>query len=157
MKIHIRKADISQLDVIIEWRIKVLKEVFFLPDDYDMTLLYNESRCYYKKNLLNEMHTTVFAYNGNNIIGCGSICYQNELPSPDNLNGKCGYLMNIYTIPEYRKKGVGKKIVEFLTQDARSRNICKLSLESSSLGEKLYLSTGFKKNSSFYIKYLNEA
>ena len=34
------------------------------------------------------------------IIGCGGICYQSELPSPENLSGINGYLMNIYTLPE---------------------------------------------------------
>ena len=39
------------------------------------------------------------------IIGCGGICYQSELPSPENLSGINGYLMNIYTLPGMRVHG----------------------------------------------------
>ena len=39
------------------------------------------------------------------IIGCGGICCQSELPSPENLSGINGYLMNIYTLPGMRVHG----------------------------------------------------
>ena len=50
-----------------------------------------------------------FAYVGNEIVGCGGICLYQEMPSPDNPSGGCAYLMNIYTRPEFRGQGVGKK------------------------------------------------
>lgn len=62
--------------------------------------------------------------------------------------------MNIYTLPEYRRMGVGRQIVEFLIRDAINHNICKLSLESSDIAENLYHNMNFEKNTHFYLKYL---
>lgn len=154
MDVKIRKAELTELSLIMEWRMRVLKEVFCLPENTDMTELYEENEAYYRKHLQDGTHTAVFACTGKNIIGCGGICYQMEMPSPDNKNGKCGYLMNIYTLPKYRGQGVGKEIISFLEQDAKKRDICKLSLESSDIAEKLYQSADFQKAEHFYLKYM---
>lgn len=154
MEIKIRRAELPELSLIMEWRMRVLREVFCLPEDTDMTELYSENEQYYREHLQDGTHTAVFAYEGETIIGCGGICYQTEMPSPDNPNGKCGYLMSIYTLPEYRRMGVGREIVSFLIKDAQLKNVKKLSLESSEMAEKLYQSTGFLRNEHFYLKYL---
>lgn len=154
MEIKIRRAELPELSLIMEWRMRVLREVFCLPEDTDMTELYSENEQYYREHLQDGTHTAVFVCAGERIIGCGGICYQTEMPSPDNPNGKCGYLMNIYTLPEYRRMGVGREIVSFLIKDAQLKNVKKLSLESSEMAEKLYQSTGFLRNEHFYLKYL---
>ena len=154
MEIKIRRAELPELSLIMEWRMRVLREVFCLPEDTDMTELYSENEQYYREHFQDGTHTAVFACAGERIIGCGGICYQTEMPSPDNPNGKCGYLMNIYTLPEYRRMGVGREIVSFLIKDAQLKNVKKLSLESSEMAEKLYQSTGFLRNEHFYLKYL---
>ncbi len=154
MEIKIRRAELPELSLIMEWRMRVLREVFCLPEDTDMTELYSENEQYYREHLRDGTHTAVFACAGERIIGCGGICYQTEMPSPDNPNGKCGYLMNIYALPEYRRMGVGREIVSFLIKDAQLKNVKKLSLESSEMAEKLYQSKGFLINEYFYLKYL---
>ncbi len=154
MDIAVKKAALTELPVIMEWRMRVLKEVFHLPENADMSALYAENESYYREHLRNDTHTACFAYLEETIVGCGGICYQAEMPSPDNPSGRCGYLMNIFTLPEYRGKGAGKAIVAFLEADARQRGIGKLSLESSDIGESLYRSMGFKKNDHFYLKYM---
>ena len=103
------------------------------------------NEAYYKTHLSDATHTACFALNEENgeIIGCGGICYQKEMPSPDNLTGTNGYLMNIYTLPEYRGKGVGRKIIEFLIEDAKRRGTEKIYLESSKGAKHLYEEIGF--------------
>lgn len=125
MEIQIRIAELPELSLIMEWRMRVLKEVFCLPEDTDMTEPCSVNEQYYREHLQDSTHTAVFACVGERIIGCGEICYQTEMPSPDNPNGKCGYLMNIYTLPEYRRMGVGREIVSFLIKDAQLKS-CRL-------------------------------
>lgn len=83
------------------------------------------------------------ACQGEDIIGCGGICLYQEMPSPDNFSGHCAYLMNIYTCPEFRGRGVGEMIVRWLVGQAVQRNITKIYLETSKPGRKLYEKTGF--------------
>ena len=90
-------------------------------------------------------HTACFAIEDETgrIVGCGGICYQKEMPSPDNLSGTNGYLMNIFSLPEWRGQGIGRKIIEFLIQDAQSRGTEKIYLESSEMAKNLYYEIGF--------------
>jgi len=145
MEIEIVKAGLADLPLLIEWRMRVLREVFLLPKDTDTALLERANRQYYERHLREESHTACFAKEKGTVIGCGGICYQEELPSPDNSGGFCGYLMNIYTLPEYRRAGVGREIVKFLIRDARERNVEKIYLESSDAGRRLYQELGFSE------------
>lgn len=151
MNIEIKRADLNDLETLIKWRITVLKEVFELPEDYDLTVLKSENRLYYQEQLNTGGHIACFAYNGEKIVGCGGVCIYSEMPSPDNPSGKCAYLMNIYTAPEWRKNGVGKRIVEWLVDKARNLKITKIYLETSDAGRELYKSLGFGDMNGFMI------
>ncbi len=147
MEIEIVKAALEDLPLLMEWRMRVLREVFSIPEDADTTLLEQANHQYYEHYLRENSHTACFAKESGTgiIIGCGGICYQAEMPSPDNINGSCGYLMNIYTLPEYRRAGVGRKIVKFLIRDAKDRKVGKIYLESSDSGRRLYQELGFSE------------
>ena len=145
MEITIKKIGIESLNLLMDWRKKVLSEVFALNDIENHTELILNNENYYKNHLTDGTHTAFFAINDdtNEIIGCGGICYQDEMPSPDNMTGKNGYLMNIYIEPKYRKCGAGKKIIETLILDAKENNACKIYLESSDIAKNLYEEIGF--------------
>ena len=100
MEIQIRQATIQDLNVLMQWRMEVLHEVFSIPSERSVTELESENRRYYQTELPQGGHIACFAYVGEEIVGCGGICLYHEMPSPDNLNGKCAYLMNIYTRPQ---------------------------------------------------------
>lgn len=143
MNIEIRKAEISDLDLLLKWRMTVLREVFSIPADYPTEDLEQENRQYYQVAIPAGTHIACFAYAGNQIVGCGGVCIYQEMPSPDNTTGNCAYLMNIYTYPKVRKQGVGEAIVNWLVNQAIQRNISKIYLETSEAGKKLYEKIGF--------------
>ena len=112
MNVSVRKASLSELDLLMEWRMRVLAEVFSDSERPDLESIRKNNERYYKEHLGDDTHTACFAADEENgtIIGCGGICYQQEMPSPDNLSGTNGYLMNIYTIPELRSAGIGRRL-----------------------------------------------
>jgi len=143
MNIEIKKAHLTDLETLIEWRMTVLREVFSLPSEEPAKQLEDKNRLYYETALPSGEHTACFACCENKIIGCGGICFYQEMPSPDNPDGNCAYLMNIYTSPEFRRLGAGKKIVNWLIQQARQKGIAKIYLETSECGRSLYQELGF--------------
>lgn len=76
-------------------------------------------------------------------IACGSICLHDELPSPDNPSGKCAYLMNMYTRPEFRGQGVAGAVVEWVIDQARKAGAGKIYLETTPAGRGVYERAGF--------------
>ncbi len=145
MKLSVKKSTLAQLDLLLQWRMRVLEEVFSDSESPDWESIRKNNESYYREHLANETHTACFVLDEDtdSIIGCGGICYQSEMPSPDNLTGTNGYLMNIYTLPEYRGQGVGKQIVEFLIADAKEKGTEKIYLESSKVAKHMYEELGF--------------
>ena len=145
MNVSVRRAGLADLDMLMEWRMRVLSEVFPADKGDDRAQIRKNNEAYYREHLADGTHTACFAYDADSdeIVGCGGICYQSEMPSPDNLTGTNGYLMNIYVLPKCRGEGVGRKIVEFLLMDAKTQGVEKIYLESSEMAKGLYRGLGF--------------
>ncbi len=143
MKIEIRKAELSDLELLLKWRMTVLREVFAIPADSPTEELEQENRRYYRTAIPAGSHIACFAYADHQIVGCGGMCIYREMPSPDNPDGRCAYLMNIYTRLEVRKQGVGEIIINWLVGQATTRGISKIYLETSEAGKSLYEKIGF--------------
>lgn len=145
------RATEKDLERLVELRLEVIREVFRLPDDADLSNLEATNREYYVGELPTEGHIACFAMAEDDIAACGGVCLYREMPSPDNPSGKCGYLMNIYVRPRFRHKGVGKDIVKWLINEARSRGVTKIFLETTDPGRQLYADLGFKEMEGYLI------
>lgn len=53
--------------------------------------------------------------------------------------------MNMYTDPEYRRRGIALRTLDRLVSDARERGITSISLEATEMGRPLYEKYGFVK------------
>ena len=60
------------------------------------------------------------------------------------MTGKEAYIMNMYTKPKWRKKGIGSAILEKLIDEARNRGIEAIKLHATPKGRPLYEKFGFK-------------
>ena len=128
------------LKTLMEWRREVISEVFGEEAD---SLLMKENEDYYRRHITDGTHLAYIASFDGQEAGCGAICLSDELPSPDNPTGKCGYLMNIYVRNNFREHGVGHAIVKKLIEEAQNRGCKKIYLETTAIGRRLYESLGF--------------
>ncbi len=147
--VEIRRATLKDLDTLLHWRITVIRDVFRLPEDYDTGLLEKENLAYYQNALSDGGHIACFALLDGNVVGCGGICFQTEMPSPDNPSGQCAYLMNVYTEPSSRRKGIGRAVVGWLIQRAKEKGAGKIYLEATEAGAGLYSGLGFRRAAGF--------
>ena len=140
---EIKRAQLSDLELLLKWRITVLREVFSITDESVIPELERQNRAYYQTALPAGEHIACFACDNGEIVGCGGVCLYSEMPSPDNQNGKCAYIMNIYVAPEYRRKNIGKAIVTWLLEQEEVKRSGKVYLETSENGRMLYTSLNF--------------
>ena len=143
MDIKIRKAELTDIELLMKWRMRMLHEVFDISDNDPAEELEQANRIYYQSALQAGRHIACFACQGEDIIGCGGICLQQEMPSPDNPSGRCGYLMNIYVRPKHRHQGHARDMVDWLMDQARAWGAEKIWLEASEEGRPLYETLGF--------------
>ena len=59
------------------------------------------------------------------------------------MNGRTGYILNMFTVKEYRKHGIGSLLFEKLIKEAKKRNLDKIELHATKDGEPIYRQFGF--------------
>lgn len=148
MNIEIKRLTVADMDLLLDLRMEVLSHVF-ATERQEMTAegwqkLREENRHYYEQELPKAGHIACLVLADGEVAGCGGICLYREMPSPDNLTGKCGYLMNIYTRENYRRQGIAHKLCRWLIEQGKNWGAAKIYLETSACGRELYLSLGFK-------------
>lgn len=155
-ELAIRSFSGSNMDTLISLRMEVLSHVFeterreMSSEQWDH--LMQENIKYYKQQIDQQGHIACIAYINDQIIGCGGVCFYEEMPSPDNHSGKCAYLMNIYTREAHRKRGYATQIVNWLIEQARQMGAEKIYLESTEQAKGMYQSVGFEPMHG-YMKY----
>lgn len=140
---QIKKTKSEDIEELMNLRLEMLKVVNKLDNNIQFEKkLVDFSREYF----LHGDQTTVFAIEGNKIAGCASISYINIMPTFSHPTGKRAHLMNVYTRSEFRRKGVGKMMVEFLIEEAKSKGVTEISLDATEMGHPLYKAIGFTEN-----------
>ena len=142
---RIEKASLQELEELMAWRIEVLHEVFGIAAGTDISALEQANKEYYERVLACGEHIACFARYGGQRVGCGGLCLQCEMPSPDNPTGRCAYLMNIYIRPPYRRLHIGSAIVSWLLEQAKRQGAGKIYLETSEMGRTMYEKLQFKE------------
>jgi GNAT superfamily N-acetyltransferase len=66
--------------------------------------------------------------------------------NPGFINGKTGTLLNVYTYPEYRKKGIAAKLIKEIINEAKKLDVKIIDLKATEAGFKLYKKSGFKES-----------
>lgn len=145
MNIHYRKATLEDLEVLVRTRIEVLRAANKLEADTDMSEVSRQSHLYYQNALSNGTHTAYLVYDGSRFVGAGGVSYFQVMPTYHNPSGNKAYIMNMYTHPDYRRKGIAYRTLELLTEDIKSREITSISLEATDMGRPLYEKFGFTK------------
>jgi GNAT superfamily N-acetyltransferase len=104
-----------------------------------------QSKDYYLNALNDESHTAILVFDDDEFVGTGGISYFRVMPTFCNNTGQKAYIMNMYTRPEYRKRGIASKTLEVLVEDALKRGIRAISLEATDMGRPVYEKYGFVK------------
>lgn len=135
-----RAATAEDIEVLMEIRLEMLREVNGLSEDHEFsTVLVEKSREYF----LSGDQTTILAFEGSYLAGCGSISYIEVMPTYDHPTGRRGHIMNVYTRPEFRRCGAGRRLMEMLTEDAKAQGATEISLDATEQGRPLYRAMGF--------------
>lgn len=133
---------VTAIPTLMHWRKEVIENVFGTTPS---KRLLAANRRYYLKHFADGSHIAIVANVDGTDAGCGAICLSDELPSPDNPSGHCAYLMNIYVRKNYRSRGIGRQMVEWLVTKAREMGCYKIYLETTDTAHSLYNSAGFKE------------
>lgn len=143
-EIEIRLSCSSDEALFMEMRLECLREVYGFSEGFCFDAdLVSKSKEYF---LCGE-HATVFALDGNGkCVGVASICFIDVMPTFEHPAGKRAHLMNVYVRAEARRRGIGRKMVARLIEEARARGATEITLDATEEGKLLYEKLGFAEN-----------
>ncbi len=78
------------------------------------------------------------------ILGGGAVVVRARPPSPNDPQPLRAEILNVYTYPSHRRRGVARRLVETMIEWCRARGMASVSLHASADGRPLYERLGFE-------------
>lgn len=145
MELTYRFATIEDIDILVSTRMDILIDMLKLDPDTDMSELAAATRPYYEKAIADGSQIAVLVFDGDIFVGAGAVCLYAVMPTFYNISGKRGYIMNMYTCPEYRGRGIATKTVDMLVNKCKELGYTHITLAATDMGQQVYERYGFKK------------
>ena len=146
-----QNRDIGQL---VELRLAYLDEDTG-PDEAQRQKIRESLPDYFERNLNKNLFCYICREQGT-IVSCAFLLLVEKPMSPSFMNGKTGTVLNVYTRPEYRKRGYAGRIMDRLIEDAKKMGLCRIDLKATEAGASLYRAKGFEEDTGHYVpmKYI---
>ena len=101
-------------------------------------------RTYFARELKGGHFAGYFVENEGETVATGCVVVYDVPPSPSNPSGAEGYIMNMYTVPNWRHAGLARRLLDTLINHARGEGAGRVWLRASEQGKIVYQKYGFE-------------
>lgn len=137
--ITFQRATVSDVQTLVDNRILFALELSGLQPEEMLNAVRTQMTTYFTKATADNSCISIIAQYDGETAGIGSV-HIREMPGNfKNPSGKWGYVMNIYTVPAYRRKGICRTIMKALEQEAINAGVGALELHATPEGEFVYI------------------
>lgn len=143
----IREALAADLGQLVELRMRFFTEMGELTAPDASPELREATQTHFSLAFETGKTRTWVAISAGEIVATASLALFERPPYPGNLEGKEAYLLNVYTLPSYRRRGISAQLLEQATYFAVKQGVRKMWLHASEPGRPLYERFGFRPNS----------
>lgn len=140
---HIRMATVADLPTIMHHRRRMFYDMGF-TDNATLDAMEATSAPFIQAGLRNGSYRGWLVETADCVAAGGGVVIMDYPSSPRDPNARRVYILNMYTEPEYRKRGLAKMIVEAMICWCRVQGFGWVSLHASDDGRHLYETLGFK-------------
>jgi GNAT superfamily N-acetyltransferase len=99
---------------------------------------------YFAEHLDRDLIVAVAETPKNKLVSTAFLILSYRPANPSFITGKVGTLLNVYTYPEYRGKGVATQVVSYLIDEAKKFDVSMIELTATPAGKPLYDKLGFR-------------
>jgi ribosomal protein S18 acetylase RimI-like enzyme len=149
-----RLATLKDLGILIDYRILLIKAVQKEIPLQNEKKLRTALKAYYTQAMKGKTCFSYIAESQKHAIAFGTLVLWNKPGNFNTITGKVGYILNIYTLPDYRGLGAATLVLDKLISHARKLKVRKLELHATVIGEPIYRKAGFKEHPSKVLEML---
>lgn len=143
MSITYHLATEADIEILVEYRIRFMNDFWGEQAQEITDELRKNLSAYYSKATAAQSHIGWFAKDGDSVVAIGGILVREQPGNFKVPSGKVGYIINMYTVPEYRRKGISNTILNKLLESGKAAGIAAFELHATKAGEPLYIKNGF--------------
>lgn len=149
-KVRYRRADMRDIAALVDYRVRFLKELETRrgrrPRDDETRILKEKLQEYFSKAIPSKDFIAMLAEYDGKIVGTGALVEWQRPPKYGTLvSGRAGYIFNLYTVPETRRKGICTQLISNLIEEAKALGLKYLHLRASEDGIRIYRRLGFSE------------
>lgn len=145
MSIYYKRLTETELDDFIMLRINQLREEG-ATEDIDLIPTLKD---YYNRHMTDKTFVSWLAMDGDKIVGTSGMSFVEKPPYFGCPNGRIGLLSSMYTVKDYRRKGIAKELLTKVVNEAKEYGCGAVQITASDVGMLLYSDFGFVKNDNF--------
>ena len=134
-----RTAEVNDIPELVQCRIQQLDD----EEEHPQRDIREDLCVWFTRVLQNQTLYQIVAEDEGKIVATGGLLELDMPPGFFEYHGKTGYITNMYTVREYRHRGIASEILEQLKQEAVHRKMDRLILGASVWGEPVYRRSGF--------------
>lgn len=145
----VETAGIKDIPSLVKMRMEYLKEDHDRIGEEDEKLIRDRLPEYFRTHLNKDLFCYVIRQK-EEIVSCAFLLIIEKPMSPSFLNGRTGTVLNVFTKPEYRRKGYAKAILKQLLFSADQKELSTVELKATDAGYPLYKSIGFQDENRYH-------
>ncbi len=143
--LRVRRATRADLPVLLDLRLAFDRETLGgdLPAD-QVEPHRSQVADYLASHIDGDTYLAVVAESAGRIVGMGGLVLVARPPNPRSRYSREGFIVNVYTLPLWRRNGVGRAVIDRLVAEARGLQLYRVYLRTSDHGRGLYEKLGFR-------------
>ena len=143
----VRTANPADLDAILDMRMALFEESGDRMSPTERKEVLHANETYF--NCRSNDYRTWVAVEDEQVVGVGTLAFFFRPPYPGNLAGKEAYLLNMYTRPKHRGRGIAKAVLNEALTYAKEGGFGKVWLHATAAGRPIYEANGFSPVASY--------
>ena len=143
MELVLKRAGVADAALLAEMRLEMRRERETAKCRLTEEEFYRRNLEFFRAHLADGSFISYIAWDGDRAAACSGLSLQIHPPTYENPSGKHGYITNMYTRPEWRKRGIAGMLVDKLVEAAKAAGCAQLFLNASPMGRSVYLRYGF--------------
>lgn len=142
-EVSFRRATEEDIDMLIDYRIIFLKDAYGDPSPELESGLRISLRKYFSPALREGKYISWIADYRRKPVGFSGMVIREQPGNFEIPKGKTGYILNIFTLKEFRKNGIASKLMKKLIEEGQLLDLDRVELRATRDGEPVYRKMGF--------------
>ncbi len=144
----VRRATLDHVEALARLRLALLREMGNVRDEGQEAPLLDAMRDYFRRAMGTEEFLAWVAEAEGQVVAISGLVFFERPPDAGNPAGVEAYLMNMYTLPAWRGRGLANALLDEIIGFVRTTPARRISLHATDAGRSIYESAGFRQTTS---------